>query len=93
MREREKERERGEGGREREREREREGKSERERERERARAREMAARFYCIINELTISIVGEQKDLKEKNNNKQTNRDVLHWLCYAFWSFLTHLRC
>ena len=27
---------------------------------------------YCIINKLIITIVGERKKPKEKNNNKQT---------------------
>ena len=35
-----------------------------------------------MINKLIITIVGEQKDQKEKNNKKQTNRDVLHWVYY-----------
>ena len=40
--------------------------------------------IYCIINDLIITIVGERKNQKEKNNDNQTNRDVLHWWCYTF---------
>ena len=49
------------------------GGGERERERERKRERE---KVYCVINQLIITTVREQI--------KQTNRNVPHWLCNTF---------
>ena len=40
--------------------------------------------IYCVISEFISTTVAEQKDHKEKNNNKQRNKDVLHWLYYTF---------